>query len=308
MNLRFIVASLLPAIALAGAPADRDGFLPAEARLASLAKLPAAPAGAPVRTAVRLGASGCPMVLYRGRLVTLAEQPGAAMADWTPPADTEPVRDFCWLDDRTLVLLRARGLDFIRDGKPERAVALPARGMRVARADAAHCYLFGGKAAPGNRDVLLFGMDGSLRNLFQAPEAVTAVAGDGRATFVAAGPVVYVVAPGARPRAVFSERTAITQLAYAPPVGVFYVTADGVGCMDAPGSGVVFLRGEFASLDSRGGRLLLLTRDREVLLIAPITGFPRVIRGVRRVAAEERAAGGTASPGEVESETDEPGS
>ncbi len=305
MILRAIASLTFSAIALPAATADRDGFLPAEARLVTLATLPAAPAGAPMRTAARLSASGRPMVLLRGRLVTLAEQPGGAMADWTPPAEADPVRDFCWLDDKTLVLLRGNGLDFIRDGKPVRAVALPARGMRLARADATHCYLFGGQRSPQNRDVVLFGADGSLRNLFQAPAAVTAVAGDGGATFVAAGPVVYFVARGAKPRAIFRERTAITQLAYVPPVGVFYVTSDGVGCMEAPGSGAVFLRGDIASVDGRGSRLLLLTRDREVMLISPIAGFPRVIRDVRRAIADEAAA---ENPGGSETGTGKTGS
>ncbi len=307
MTVRILVILALSAVTVAAA-GDADGFLPAGARLVPLATLPVAPAGASARTAVRLAASGRPMALYRGRLVALAEQPARDLADWTPPADPEPVRDFCWLDDKTLVLLRGSGLDFFRDGKPVRAIALPRRGLRLARADAAHCYLFGGPRGSSNRDVLLFGVDGSVRNLFQAPAAVTAVAGDGRVTFVAAGPVIYAVSRGAQPRAVFRERLPITQLAYAPPAGVFYVTADGAGCMDAPGSGVIFLRRDIASLDSRGGRLLLMTRDREVMLISPIAGFPRVIKGARQAIAGLQPMEHDSRAAEAAPDGSEPGS
>jgi hypothetical protein len=285
---RRLLAVILGLAALVAVADDGDGFLPADARLLPLTVLPSAPEGAPARLVVRLAASGRPLVLYRGRLVTLAERPAEAMADWSPPVDAEALRDFCWLDDRTLVLLRETALDFIRDGRLVRGVKLPGRGLQLARADATHCYLFGGARAPRNRDLLLFGLDGSVRNLFRASQAVTAVAGDGRHTFAATGSVVYFLAPGAAPRPVFRERKPIVGLAYAPPVGVFYLTGDGVGCMDAPGSGLIFLRREITSLDCRNGRLILLTGDREVILIAPVGGFPRAIQSVRRFADEAR--------------------
>jgi len=306
MTRRIVLPLLLGAAVLSAAAAESDGFLPAGARLIPLAALPAAPTGAESRKVVRLAASGRPMMLYRGRLVALAEQPAGAMADWTPPAEADPVRDFCWLDGQTLALLRGAGLDFIRDGKPVRGIALPGRGRRLARADGTHCYLFGGSREPQNRDVLLFGADGSVRNLFRAPQAVTAVAGDGSVTFVATGPLVYFLARGAQPRLVFRERTAITDLAYAPPVGVFYATRDGVGCMDSPGSGLIFLRREIASLDSRRGRLLLLTKDREILLITPLAGFPRAVKNVRRLLTVDAAAAGGADLGGKVSGDDEP--
>ncbi len=285
---RRLLAVILGVAALAAAAADGDGFLPADARLLPLTILPPVPEGAPARLVVRLAASGRPLVLYRGRLVALAERPAEAMADWNPPVDAEAIRDFCWLDDHTLALLRETALDFIRDGKLVRGVKLPGRGLRLARADATHCYLFGGAREPRNRDLLLFGIDGSVRNLFRAPQAVTAVAGDGRHTFAATGSVVYFLAPGTEPHPVFRERKPIVDLAYAPPVGVFYLTGDGVGCMDAPGSGLIFLRRGITSLDSRNGRLLLLTSDREILLITPVGGFPRAIKNVRRFADDER--------------------
>jgi uncharacterized protein (DUF169 family) len=83
----------------------------------------------------------------------------------------------------------------------------------------------------------------------------------------------------------------ITDLAYAAPVGVFYLTEDGVGCMIEPASGLIFLRREITSLDCRGERLLLLTRDREILLVNPISALPHVITEVSKFATEEQKAG-----------------
>lgn len=296
MTLRILLPLILGATAAATTASDEDGFLPVESHLVSLARLPAALMGTGPACVVRLAPSGRAMMLYRGRLVALAEQPGDPLANWTPPIDTEPIRDFCWLDGQTLALLRETGLDFIRDGKPVRGVTLPARGLRLARADAAHCYLFGGESGLQKHEVLLFGVDGSVRNLFRAPQPVTAVAGDGNYTFAAVGPVVYLLTRGAEPKAVFRERADITDLAYAPPVGVFYLTKDGVGCMDGVASGLVFLQRETASLDSRSERLLLMTKDRKILLITPVSGFSRVIKDVRKLATEEQEAGSPPRP------------
>jgi hypothetical protein len=74
--------------------------------------------------------------------------------------------------------------------------------------------------------------------------------------------------------------------------------------MDSPGSGLVFLQQEITSLDSRGGRLLLLTKDREVLLIKPVSGFPRLIKDARPVITEDQEPGGDLnSPGNTPAAT-----
>jgi hypothetical protein len=285
---RILPLLILDAVALTAAASNSDGFLPADSRLISLASLPATAKEAAMPCAARLAPSGRAMMLYGGRLMTLGERTEDSLGDWAPPSDAEQARDFCWLDGRTLALLRETSLDFIRDGKFVRGVVLPDKGMRLRRADSGHCYVFGGTGRLGGREVLLFGADGSVRNLFRAPEPVTAVTGDGSGTFAAVGPVVYFLSRGAEPRAVFRERAVIADLTYAPPAGVFYVTAEGAGCMAGPGAGLVFLHREITSLDSRGSRLLLMTKDREILLITPIAGFSRVVTDVRKLLEEEQ--------------------
>lgn len=285
------VRVLLLACALAGvaSAADRDGFLPAESRVVTLAQLPEAPDGAAPACAARLTARGVPTVLHREHLFLLSERPQAPVADWAPPAGAEPVRDYCWLDDAgTLALMRETTVDFVRAGRTIRSVATPTRGMRLARADATHCYLYGGEGEDWAHTVVVVGIDGALRHLARLPEAVTAVAGNGVNTFVATGCVVHFLGTGAEPRPVFSETTPIKELAYAPPVGVFYRTSAGIGCLHGPAAGSLFLRQATLSLDARDSRLLVLTADREVLLIAPIARIPRLLEEVRALVPGRR--------------------
>ena len=291
MPLRPTVRFLLLACGLAtvAAAADLDGFLPAESRVLTLAQFPAPPEGAALVCTVRLTTRGVATALYRERLFLLSERPQAPVADWALPAGAEPVRDYCWLDDAgTLALLRETTVDFVRAGRTIRSVATPTRGMRLARADATHCYLYGGEGEDWARAVLVLGIDGALRHLARLPEPVTAVAGNGAHTFVAAGSVVHFLATGAEPRPVFSETAVIEELAYAPPVGVFYRTSAGIGCLHGPAAGSLFLRQPTGSLDARDGRLLVLTADRAVLLIAPIARIPSLLEEVRALVPGRR--------------------
>lgn len=282
MILRILFVVTIGAATLTATAADEDGFLPAESKLVSLGCLPAAPEGGNSPCVARLAPSGRPILLYRGHLVALVERTEDPLVNWTPPKDAEPIRDFCWLDGQTQALLRETCLDFVRNGKCVRGVILPGKGMRLARADAGHCYLFGGEGRLNDHDVVLYGADGSVRNVFRASLPVTAVTGDGTNTFVAVGPVVFFLTPGQEPKPVFREREPITDLVLVAPAGIFYLTGDGVGCIDGPGSGLVFLRREVTSLDGRGDRLLLMTKDREILLIKPVSGFSRVVKDVRK--------------------------
>jgi hypothetical protein len=282
MRWRILLFLVLGAATFGATPSDDDGFLPAESKLVSLGCLPAAPDGVDSRCVARLAASGRPIVLYQGQLVTLVERTEDPLVGWTPPNGAEPILDFCWLDGQTLVLMRETCLDFIRGGKLVRGVILASKGMRLARADAGHCYVFGGEGGLQKHDVLLYGMDGNVRNLLRAPRPVTAVSGDGSNTFVAVGSVVFLLKPGQKAKAVFYERVCIKDLAVAPPGGIFYLTEDGVGYIESPESGVVFLRRKVASLDSRSGELVLVTKDREILLIKPVSGFSRAVREVRK--------------------------
>ena len=49
----------------------------------------------------------------------------------------------------------------------------------------------------------------------------------------------------------------------------------------------MFLQQKFASLDSRANRLLILTAEREVLLIEPTTGFPQLVQAVQKFLKEK---------------------
>jgi hypothetical protein len=258
---------------------ENFGIVPTGCRVLTLARLPESVPAAPADVAeVRLAVSGRPVVLFRGQLVALAEQPGQAFADWLPPAgEGGTVRDFCWLDRQTLVLLRETRLEFVKDGAVVRVVLPPHPGMRIAPAGATHCYLFGGAPADAANDVWRLGLDGSAPRLFQAAQPVTAVAGDGRSTFVAVGDTVFFLAEGKAPEPIFRERSAITALVLASNNGLFYATETGVGYLAGPDTGLIFLPERAVSLDCRRDRLVLLTAAHEVRLIEPVSGFADLV-------------------------------
>jgi hypothetical protein len=284
----FLFLALCAFSAQAGTGPANDGVVPANSKILTLARLPESTNNPPPCSAVRLAPSGKPMALYHGRLIVLSEQTNQPPADWQPPMKTGgSLRDFCWLDGKTLVLLQETQLSFIRGGLCVTNFTLPFKEMRLARADASHCYLFGGKNVGGHNDVLRLGLDGTVTNLFRAPQPVTAVAGDGDNVFAAVGDAVFFLSGTNAPRAVFREHSTITDLAIGAPGGIFYATEDGVGCLNGPKSGLMFLQQKIASLDSRANRLLILTAEREVLLIEPTTGFPQLVQAVQKFLKEK---------------------
>jgi hypothetical protein len=193
MQLRVLLFLALCAFSVQAAtgPAN-DGIVPSNSKVLTLARLPESTNDQPSGSVVRLTPSGRPVVLHCGRLVALSEQTNQPPAGWQPPVKTGgTLRDFCWLDSRTLALLQETQLEFIRDGICITNFTLPCKKMRMARADASHCYLFGGENVGKHNDVLRLGVGGTVTNLFRAPQPVTAVAGDSRSTFVAVGDTVF---------------------------------------------------------------------------------------------------------------------
>jgi len=77
-----------------------------------------------------------------------------------------------------------------------------------------------------------------LKNLFITDVPVSAVAGNGEKTYAAMGGVIVELKPGAKEADVIftHPRADITSLAYSGDGGLFYSTAEGVGCIGAGGS------------------------------------------------------------------------
>lgn len=280
-----ICSILLPALARE----SKDGVVPVDCEVLTLAKLPTPSSDAPYSGIVRLSPSGRPLVLSQNRITSLAENLGEQLFDWAPLADVGGgARGFCWLNNKTLVLLQETQLKILRDGVCTTNMILPFKNMRAVRADEDHFYLFGGENTGAQNDVLLLGVSGSITNLLHVPQPVTAVAGDGLNTFIAVGPAVFFLAGKDKPTPVFFASSAVKELALAPSNGVFYVTEAGLGYMTGPGSGMILLPQKIISMDCRNNRLLVLTADREVLLFSPVAGFSSLVDSAMKALKETK--------------------
>lgn len=287
---RTVVTIIFCSILLsASARESKDGIVPADCKILTLAKLPKPSNEALSSDLVRLSPAGRPLVLFRNCITSLAENPSEQLFDWAPLADAGGVpRDFCWLNNKTLVLLQETQLKILRDGVCVTNIVLPFRNMRVVRADGDRFYLFGGENTGTENDVLLFGVGGSIINLLHVPQPVTAVAGDGFNTFIAVGPAVFFLAGKDKPTPVFLASAAVKELALAPSNGVFYATEIGIGYVAGPGSGMILLPQKTISMDCRNNRLLVLTADREVLLFNPVAGFSSLVETVMNALKETK--------------------
>ena len=250
-----------------------DGVIPSGSTVMQLATLPAGGAGTSDADVVRLAPDGRPTVSANGHIVSLIEERGEPFFEWTPvQQDGGKLVDYCFLDTERIAVLQETRLKIVQNEGCVVNYTLPSRGGRLSRADGHHCYLFGGAL----ESLLLVGADGSVSNLLQS-SGITAVAGDGRSTFAAVGDTVYFLDSVSKPSPVLMTRNPVVDLALGSSNSVFYVTSKGVGCMTRPGSAWVFWPQKVLSVDCRADRLLLLTANREVYLIDPVTGFPALI-------------------------------
>lgn len=250
-----------------------DGVIPSGSTVTQLATLPAGGAGTSDTDVVRLAPDGRPTVSANGHIVSLVEERGEPFFDWAPVRqDGGRLVDYCFLDTERIAVLQETRLKIVQDGGCVVNYTLPSRGGRLSRADGRHCYLFGGAM----ESLLLIGADGSVSNLLQT-SGITAVAGDGRSTFAALGDTVYFLDAVSGPSPVLMTRKPVVDLALGSSNSVFYVTSEGLGCMTRPGSAWVFWPQKTLSIDCRADRLLLLTAEREVYLVDPVTGFPALV-------------------------------
>lgn len=250
-----------------------DGVIPSGSTVTQLATLPAGGAGTSDTDVVRLAPDGRPTVSANGHIVSLVEERGEPFFDWAPVRqDGGRLVDYCFLDAERIAVLQETRLKIVQDGGCVVNYTLPSRGGRLSRADGRHCYLFGGAM----ESLLLIGADGSVSNLLQT-SGITAVAGDGRSTFAALGDTVYFLDAVSGPSPVLMTRKPVVDLALGSSNSVFYVTSEGLGCMTRPGSAWVFWPQKTLSIDCRADRLLLLTAEREVYLVDPVTGFPALV-------------------------------
>lgn len=143
---------------------------------------------------------------------------------------------------------------------------LPARGSRVV-AGAGDCLYFIASRADGGSDVYVqapkqLGFSGFAR-VFTSEARVTAVAGDGKTTFVALGGLVVKVAPpdGAVSKVYSAHHREIRQLAWLPGTGLLYNTGQAIGFIGEKGAAYVLASAPDAQIVLHGDVLYVLQED-----------------------------------------------
>jgi|GEM_PF-1459785 len=174
--------------------------------------------------------------------------------------------------DRDLGFLAPTDQPIIRDAnavlpfQPMVSLPLPACTVYAGTGD---CLYVAGPGPSGNHEVYLLqpqrGPSGgkrtlrSFRKVFECPDRIWAVTGDGDVTFAAFGQVIARIGrPGrTEPELIVHLTNEFTDLAYLPGTGLFYATRTGVGVATDDGGAWDFLRGYGAQIELRDGTLYL---------------------------------------------------
>ena len=165
---------------------------------------------------------------------------------------------------------------------------LPAGNCRLYPAGKGMLYISGTGAGTGNSEVYTAGGEnGTLKvegkgkaflytKIFSTEKRISALAGDGKDTFVAIGKLVIKTGAGKAEGFFVHPKSDITGLAYDPAAGLFYCTEKGVGYASKDGS-LEFLRVSKPAIAVSGGKLYIYLQDDNGLLeisnIKEFSGF-----------------------------------
>jgi hypothetical protein len=181
--------------------------------------------------------------------------------------------DFAWMHGGSLLLIEGKNLVLLTAEGLEPIQALPRAGMRLAPASPDACYLFGGDTPEQQRKLYLYRQGGKLLYLLQAEAPITAVAGNGEATFVAIDRAIYLLALGNPLTLILRTQDPVTALAIGPDSSLFFSTSAGVGFSSGPESGYLFVRGQGAEIQVRGEVLYLYFPRTGIMKCSPASLF-----------------------------------
>jgi hypothetical protein len=177
-------------------------------------------------------------------------------------------------------------------------VKLPAENCRLFPAAAGYVYIAGLSQRDGSDELYLAGGSDDLKllegrgtafvykKIFTSGKRISAVAGDGKTTFIAAESLVVCIKTGAdKIEGIFKHPVEqITGLAYDRSAGLFYCTQKGVGYAGENGS-VEFLKVINPQIAISAGKLYVYIRDENAVLeISGINDFKGYINsgGVKK--------------------------
>jgi len=260
-----LAASLLSG--RAAADALLDFAVPGGVKAGVMVSEDAAAGGIPANTAFDVDPDGLPAVADGGRLKLF----GSAQELLT--LNTPKIDDFAWMRDGKLLLVTQGRLAAVSPEGIVPSLALPSAKMRIRPAGADTAYVFGGPQEPANHGVYIFSRQGKIAKLVDLPDPITAVAGDGSTTYVAAGNVILRIAVNEPIRAILKTKDPIISIESAPDDALFYSTKSSVGYVDHLSRAFDFIRGEGGLLRARGSMLYVLLSNGALLRIGSTDKF-----------------------------------
>ena len=186
------------------------------------------------------------------------------------------IDDFAWMRDGSLLLVTQGHLEALSASGIELGPTLPGPGMRVRPAGPDTAYVFGGASEPSNRDIYLLTQDEQVLKLASLPVPVTAIAGDGKTSYAAAGRSILRISLDQPPQVVLDARDPVIDMDLAASGGVFFSTKSAVGYLGSNGGAYEFIRGDGGLVRVRGSHVFILMSSGNLLRVGPIERFESV--------------------------------
>ena len=252
-----------------------DGFFPQDTTVEFILTASELPdEGKNIKGKFQLNEVGQPTLLQNNIFYTLKNQKDQHTMPPFRVGGKQEINNYAWMNDGTLLMVAEKQLGGLTATGFKRILTLPTAGMKVEPATESVCYIFRGDTKEQQRNLYLYRKGGKLLHLLEAPEPITAVAGDGVLTFAAIGDSVFAVIADNPPVLVYTSDEKIVSLAASTvTTGIFFSTVNKVGYIYQRGQGYVFIKNKGGQVRVHNDDLYLFLEGEGILKVDPVTNF-----------------------------------
>lgn len=225
------------------------------------------------KTIFQLNEAGEPTLLLGETFLTLKSSEGDEVI---PPFRVEgagSISHYAWMPDGTLMIISGKVLGILTTEGFMPILKLPHEDMKIEPASDDLCYLYGGSTKEQQRRLYLLKKGGMLLHLLEADEPVTAVAGDGKTTFIASGGSVLTLRPG-ETEIMYTAGEEIGSLTVSKETGgIFFATVSSAGYIHGKETGFEFIKGVGAEVKTFNDSIYIYFPDGEMFKVSPVSLF-----------------------------------